>query len=138
MRKRMWFTVLVAGMMLASPASSQWATYKTKNIPRTSDGKPNLAAPAPKASNGKPDLSGMWMIAGPPGEELDGLEHPPPMVSVNLANGLKPGEVEMLPPFAGLFAQHLSARSSKGSCAPPGLPLSFTIPVPFKIIQTQT
>ncbi|MGA2882750.1 MAG: hypothetical protein ABSG13_27680 [Bryobacteraceae bacterium] len=134
---RRWFTVLLTGgMMLASPAYSQWAIYKTKNIPRSPDGKPNLSAHAPKEADGKPDLSGMWLIAGPPGEELDGLEHPPPMVAVNLTSGLKPGDVEMLPPFAALFAQRLAARGAKVSCAPPGLPLSFTIPVPFKIIQT--
>ena len=29
-------------------------------IPRTADGKPNLAAPAPRTPDGKPDFSGLW------------------------------------------------------------------------------
>ena len=31
--------------------------------PRTSDGKPNLAAPAPRSEHGRPDLSGLWTVA---------------------------------------------------------------------------
>ena len=42
------------------PLSAQWLHYPTPGIPRTPDGKPNLAAPAPKAPDGKPDLSGIW------------------------------------------------------------------------------
>jgi hypothetical protein len=29
------------------PAAAQWVHYPTPGVPRTSDGKPNLAAPAP-------------------------------------------------------------------------------------------
>jgi len=42
------------------PLSAQWLHYPTPGIPRTPDGKPNLAAPAPKTPDGKPDLSGIW------------------------------------------------------------------------------
>jgi hypothetical protein len=52
-----------------SPAAfSQWLGYPTANVPRTPDGKPNLAAPAPRSADGKPDLSGMWgwVTIGPP------------------------------------------------------------------------
>jgi hypothetical protein len=47
---------LVAGM----PAFGQWINHPSANIPRTSDGKPDLAAPAPRTPDGKPDLSGIW------------------------------------------------------------------------------
>jgi len=49
--------VLVAGTM---PAAAQWLDRPWPGIPRTSDGKPNLAAPAPRGPDGKPDLTGLW------------------------------------------------------------------------------
>jgi hypothetical protein len=43
-----------------SPVAAQWLDHPTRGIPRTADGKPNLAAPAPRTPDGKPDLSGLW------------------------------------------------------------------------------
>ena len=37
-----------------------WVDYPTSGVPRTADGKPDLAAPAPRGADGKPDFSGMW------------------------------------------------------------------------------
>ena len=48
--------------LLPMPAGAQWLHDKTPGIPRTADGKPDLAAPAPKAADGKPDFSGVWAI----------------------------------------------------------------------------
>ena len=47
--------------LVSSAAYAQWLNLPTPGIPRTSAGKPNLAAPAPRAPDGKPDLSGVWM-----------------------------------------------------------------------------
>jgi hypothetical protein len=49
-------------VLAASPAAlyAQFLGYPTSGVPRTSDGKPNLTAPAPRTTDGKPDLSGMW------------------------------------------------------------------------------
>ena len=44
----------------SSPVAAQWLNHPTPGIPRTADGKPNLAAPAPRTPDGKPDLSGLW------------------------------------------------------------------------------
>ena len=49
--------------MAAPLASAQWLNYPSASIPRTPDGKPNLAAPTPRTKDGKPDLSGMWRAA---------------------------------------------------------------------------
>jgi len=49
--------VLVAG---TAPAAAQWLDRPWPGIPRTADGKPNLAAPAPRGPDGKPDLTGVW------------------------------------------------------------------------------
>jgi hypothetical protein len=43
-----------------APVQAQWLHYQTPGIPRTPDGKPNLAAPTPRTPEGKPDLSGFW------------------------------------------------------------------------------
>jgi hypothetical protein len=48
---------LIVGTM---PAAAQWLDRPGPDIPRTSDGKPNLTAPAPLRSDGKPDLTGVW------------------------------------------------------------------------------
>jgi hypothetical protein len=44
----------------ALPAGAQWLDYRTPGIPRTTDGKAKLSAPAPRMPDGKPDLSGVW------------------------------------------------------------------------------
>jgi hypothetical protein len=56
------FASLWSAFLLPTSAQAQWLNYKTPGIPRTADGKPDLAAPAPKAADGKPDLSGVWRI----------------------------------------------------------------------------
>jgi hypothetical protein len=76
MTMRLPVTVLAIGLVaLAAPASAQWPSHPTPNVPRNADGTPNLRAPAPRAADGKPDLSGVWEIylnsiaaAPPPGE----------------------------------------------------------------------
>src|SRR5580704_7405813 len=44
---------------VSAPLAAQWHDYRDPHTPRTKDGKPNLAAPAPRL-NGRPDLSGLW------------------------------------------------------------------------------
>jgi len=49
-------------LLALTPAAlfAQWLGYPTPDVPRTPDGKPNLAAPAPRTADGKPDFSGMY------------------------------------------------------------------------------
>src|SRR5581483_6954187 len=52
---------IAAGLwLLPLPLCAQWLNLPTPGIPRTANGKPNLAAPAPRTPDGKPDLSGIW------------------------------------------------------------------------------
>lgn len=53
-------SAFVTFILAVASSSAQWLEYPTQGVPRTPDGKPNLAAPAPRAADGKPDLSGMW------------------------------------------------------------------------------
>jgi len=46
--------------VMSSPLSAQWLNYPTAGVPKTSNGSPNLSAPAPRTADGTPDLSGLW------------------------------------------------------------------------------
>jgi hypothetical protein len=61
MRSALTVTVVVSLAVASLPADAQWLKRPTPNIPRTADGKPNLAAPAPRGADGHPDLSGPWL-----------------------------------------------------------------------------
>src|SRR5262249_10201992 len=58
--RRIMRSLLVAASLalLTTPVSTQWLNHPTPGIPRTADGKPNLAAPAPRTPDGKPDFTG--------------------------------------------------------------------------------
>jgi hypothetical protein len=53
-------TVAIAIIVLTVPLSAQWLTQPTAGIPRSADGKPDLAARTPRTPDGKPDFSGIW------------------------------------------------------------------------------
>jgi len=53
-------SVSLAVLAVPGALSAQWLDYPTSGVPRTADGKPDLAARAPRTADGKPDLSGMW------------------------------------------------------------------------------
>jgi hypothetical protein len=74
--------VVVASLTLAlgTPVAAQWLDHRTPGIPRTVDGKPNFAAPAPQTPDGRPDLSGLWAKSSP-------------KYARNLAADLKPNEI---------------------------------------------
>jgi hypothetical protein len=112
---------------ITATASAQWLNYPTAGIPRTADGKPNMSAPAPKTADGKPDLSGVWMA--------DGQTY-----FFDLAAGLKPEDVTMLPWAKELQQQHVDHEHGDdplGRCLPHGVPRINTNGLfPFKIIQT--
>src|SRR5271157_1334047 len=53
--------VLGFGLFLF-PLAGQWISYPTAGVPRTPNGKPDLAAACPRTADGKPDLSGLWIM----------------------------------------------------------------------------
>jgi hypothetical protein len=60
--RRLPVLVSIFVALIGAPALGfgQWLRYPTADVPRTSDGKPDLRAPAPRLPDGKPDFSGIW------------------------------------------------------------------------------
>jgi hypothetical protein len=106
--------------------SAQWLKVPDKGIPRTKDGKPDMAAPEPHKADGKPDLAGIWQVAGP-------------RYLQNIAADLKPEDVPMQPWAAALTKERMTgvhaSEESDANCLPQGVPKINVTPVPFKIVQ---
>ncbi len=150
---------LAAVALLASPAGllAQWPAYPSAGVPKTVDGKPNLAGPAPRTADGKPDLSGVWQYArGPaaapappaqaPATPAAAASDPPDLVPLsvrlsqfwNLGAAFKDG----LPfqPWAAELHRQRVAENSKDNpdahCLPLGLMQLHTHGQPRKMIQS--
>jgi hypothetical protein len=140
-------------VLIATTVSAQWLKYPAPGTPRTRDGKPNLAAPAPRAANGKPDLSGVWHVEATPLEEMKrlfgkdidltsvpGME--PDTISKYAANILldfKPEEAPMRPEaVASMRSRGIGEGRDLPStqCLPLGIPLSTLVSEVHKIVQT--
>jgi hypothetical protein len=110
--------------ILPETASSQWLDLKTPGLPRTPDGKLNLAAPAPKKPNGQPDLSGIWLVPG--------LKY-----LINIAADLK--DVPFQPWAEAEYKQRIDTRGKddpNNLCLPSGFPEKIAVTSPWKIVET--
>ena len=102
--------------------AAQWPVHPTPGVPRTPDGKPDLAAPAPRSADGKPDLSGVWLVKNG---------------TFYLTSDLKPGEIR--PWAAAVYKQREDdfRRDTDGiHCLPPGPKAGIGVGgFPMKIVQ---
>ena len=118
MHKLAMILCVTSGFVMA-----QWPNHPTAGIPRTPDGKPDLAAPAPRSPDGKPDLSGIWLVSNG---------------SFYLASDLKPEDIQ--PWAAALYKQREDdfRRDTDGiHCLPPGPKAGIGLGnFPMKIVQT--
>src|SRR5207253_924435 len=93
MRSAAVMIALLAG--LSPHLLAEWPRYPTAAVPRTPDGKPDLAAPPPRTPDGKVDLSGNWMNQGGFGRDAKPPEEPPgvPPIAMfwNVGAGFKEG-----------------------------------------------
>jgi len=144
---------IAATVVLTSALLAQWPNYPTPGVPKTADGKPNLAGPVPRGADGKPDLSGVWQYQRPPGAPA-----PAPAAAARAAsttNDVVPVAVRLsqfwnlgasfpdgLPfqPWAAELHRQRVATNSKENpdahCLPLGLMQLHTHGQPRKMIQT--
>ena len=123
---RAWKSILVSVAMAATARGihAQWLDHPTPGIPRTTDGKPNLSAPAPRTPDGKPDLSGLWRTTN--GRLLQNLG----------ADGV---EIPMRPAAAALFRERQDNNGKdrpSGRCISHGVTDFHALNTPTKIVQT--
>jgi hypothetical protein len=126
-------TTVVAAIAMGSPLAAQWIKYPTPGTPRTRDGKPNLAAPAPR-TRGVVDLSGVWQVYTNLPSQGSGDLPPNPWLSrfgANLSGDL---------PYRPETREKMSKRRMKDqhylTCITPGGPQMLVLPTMRKIVQT--
>ena len=118
-------------VLMAASGRTQWLNHPTPGIPRTTDGKPDVNAPAPRTADGKHDLSGVWQMRAPIA------------YVANIVADLQPSEIM---PWAKELARQRMSRFGMDDpwtvgCLPPG-PRAFVGGRPnlslIKITQTPT
>jgi hypothetical protein len=118
---------LAAALLLVCPLAGQWKNLPSKGIPKTADGKVNLAAPAPRGPDGHPDISGIW--------EPNANKY-----VRDIAADQKPGDVPFQPWAKTLYDQRTDGSHSRedpdANCLPQGVPKIDAAPAPWKIVQT--
>jgi len=142
--------LLVLFALLSAGAQGQWLNYSTPGVPRTRDGKPNLAAPVPRAADGKPNLSGVWHVhptsltemkrlygekadvVNVPGMELDTISK----YAINILVDFKPEESPIRPQATEILRRRLPSQFPDTNCLPAGIPTAGLVSEPVKIVQS--
>ena len=142
--------LLVLFALLSTGAPAQWLNYSTPGVPRTRDGKLNLAAPAPRAADGKTNLSGVWHVHPTSlaemrrlyGEHADGLNVPGMELdtiskyAINILVDFKPEESPMRPEATATMRRIAAGRNTGDVCmGAVGIPLAGLLSEPIKIVQ---
>src|SRR5665213_886 len=130
---------------LGQTLHAQWLKYPTAGVPRTADGKPDMAAPAPRTADGKPDFSGLWLTGDggkcPPGP--DGsfkscfIELPISRLGINIAQGV-PGGLPYQPGVAALVKKRMADNAKDdphARCMPDTFLRAYGLPHMEKFVQ---
>src|SRR5262249_10830817 len=129
----------ILGIVLAGAlgcAQAQWLNYKDPHVPRTKDGKPNLAAPTPRDAKGHPDLSGIWTTDATPLPEMRKLfgffetfnvPGDEPLTAlhkyfINAMSDFKPEEDPIRPEYAHIFKERADERNAANAVTTRCLP----------------
>lgn len=119
------FAVLAVVTWAATP-SAQWIRYPQPGVPRTADGRADLAAPAPRGANGRPLLAGVW--------------RPAPTIIGDIARGMPPGATLPIRPWAQDLLKRRIANDARedpsAKCIVGGVPRNNFVPYPLRILET--
>jgi hypothetical protein len=143
-RVRLGF-VFIAIVALPALGFTQWLRHPTADVPKKSDGTPDLTASTPRLPDGKPNFSGLWHAANPkrcvPGTSRFvecGVEIGGSPLGGNLGRNL-PGGLPYRPEAATL-AQARRADDSRDDphvrCLPDNPPRHWTLPHLTKAIHS--
>lgn len=142
--------LLLLFALLSVGAQAQWLNFPTPGVPRTRDGKPNLAAPVPRAADGKPNLSGVWHVhptslaemkriygekadaVNVPGMELDTISK----YAINILVDFKLEESPIRPQATEILRRRLPRDFPDTNCLPAGIPTAALVSEPVKIVQS--
>ena len=142
-RVRLGF-VLIAIIGLPAIGFTQWLRYPTADVPRKSDGSPNLTAPAPRLADGKPDFSGLWHVAlrNPCNPAVNRLTSCTEIGGSPLARNIGASLPGGLPfqPWAAEIARQRAADDSRDDphvrCLPDNPPRHWGLPHLNKLVHT--
>jgi hypothetical protein len=132
--------VALAVVGCASAPTAQWPNQVSPRVPRTPDGTPNLAAPAPRTPAGRVDLSGIWEPLADPGGKPGGIEGiVAPRYLQDVTRDMPDASTLMLP-WADALYRDRAARQFMDNpqirCLPGGIPRVHALTFPYKIVQT--
>jgi hypothetical protein len=131
--------LLAATLAMSASVDAQWLNYPSRGVPRTADGRPDLAAPAPRLPDGRPDFSGIWQLepdstCPPVGCQVDYQ----PGVEFRNMGGRMPGGLPYQPWAAALVkerTEQLGKDDPVGLCRPGGAVRILTFPPYRKFLQ---
>jgi hypothetical protein len=140
------FMLLFVVVIAAPIALGQWLHYPTADVPKKTDGSPDLTGPAPRLPNGKPDFSGIWHTArrNPCTSELGrfipcGIEIGGSPLALNLGVDM-PGGVLPYQPWAAELAKARKADDGVDDphvrCLPDNPPRTWNMPHLTKAVHT--
>jgi hypothetical protein len=132
-------------LCFSAPLKAQWLKYPTAGVPRTADGRPDLASPAPRTADSKPDFSGLWLTGDgqscPPNS--DGsfhschIELPISRYGVDIAQAV-PGGLPYRPDTAALVKKRMAEQAKDdphARCLPDTFLRSYGLPHMQKFVQ---
>ena len=136
---------VASALIWSGTVSGQWLKYPTAGVPKTADGKPNLAARTPRTPDGKPDFSGIWLTDNTlcfepqnPESLTCGSELPMGKDGINMGASL-PGGLPYQPWLAALVKKR-TAENAKDDphvfCLPDTFVRAYSLPHLLKFVQT--